>query len=356
MFRPFILAMTFATIPLLSPPAQAAPDAQTLALFNADLPGTGDHPLVGRYAGSVILARTQKAFDEIALPSGAAEGKSYSDNKKFSAAVTAQGTVTRMIYVAPQGRSSLEVSANFVDSLAAKGFEPVFRCSGDACGESFVSLKYRWNKPETKVLGNNYEHRRKMMVDAVFDQLVDVRYGLFKKAAPEGDTLVAIYSGVHRGGTFGDSSAALQDRVGVLVEVVEPRAMEKRMAMVSAAEIGGTLASQGKAVFYGILFDFDKADIKSESEPQLAEMAKFLKANAALRAYVIGHTDNKGTLDYNVKLSNQRADAVVKALAARYGIDAKRLTARGLGPLAPVATNRTEDGQAKNRRVELVEQ
>ena len=356
MSRPLILAPMLVTIPMLSLPATAAPDAQMMALIAADLPGTSDHPLVGRYAGSVIIARTQKAFDEIKLPNGPAEGKSYSDNKKFSAMVTAQGTVTRAIYIAPQGRSSLEVSANFVDALAAKGFEPVYRCVAEECGESFVSLKYRWNKPETKVLGNNYDHRRKLLVDAVFDQLVDVRYGLFKKASPAGDTLVAIYSGVHRGGGFGDGSAALADRAGVLLEVVEPRAMEKRMAMVSADEIGGDLASKGKAVFYGILFDFDKADIKSESEPQLAEMAKFLKANPSLRAFVIGHTDNKGTLDYNVGLSNKRADAVVKALAARHGIDAKRLTARGLGPLSPVATNRSEDGKAKNRRVELVEQ
>jgi OOP family OmpA-OmpF porin len=138
--------------------------------------------------------------------------------------------------------------------------------------------------------------------------------------------------------------------------VVEPRAMERRMEMVSAAEIGGSMAAQGKAIFYGILFDFDKADIKPASKPQLAEMAKFLKANPSLRAFVIGHTDNKGTLDYNMKLSNQRANAVMKALANQYGIDPKRLTARGLGPLAPVATNHTQEGQAKNRRVELVEQ
>lgn len=264
--------------------------------------------------------------------------------------------MTRAIYIAPLGRSSLEVTANFVDSLTAKGFEPVFRCTGAECGESFVTLKYRWDKPETKVLGTDYEHKRKLMVDAAFDQLVDVRYGLFKKATAEGDTYVAIYAGVHRGGSFGDSSAALADRSGVLLEIVEPRAMEKRMAMVSADEIGGDLASKGKAVFYGILFDFDKADIKPESEPQLAEMAKFLRASANLRAFVIGHTDNKGSLEYNVTLSNKRADAVVKALAARHGIDPKRLTARGLGPLAPVATNRTEDGQSRNRRVELVEQ
>ena len=71
---------------------------------------------------------------------------------------------------------------------------------------------------------------------------------------------------------------------------------------------------------------------------------------------IIGHTDNKGTLDYNLGLSGRRADAVVKALAAKYGIDAKRLTSRGLGPLAPIASNRSEEGQAKNRRVEMVEQ
>jgi outer membrane protein OmpA-like peptidoglycan-associated protein len=85
-------------------------------------------------------------------------------------------------------------------------------------------------------------------------------------------------------------------------------------------------------------------------------MAKFLKTNAATRVFIVGHTDNKGTLDYNVGLSGRRAEAVVKALATKYGIEANRLTPRGLGPLAPVATNRSEDGRAKNRRVEMVEQ
>lgn len=75
-----------------------------------------------------------------------------------------------------------------------------------------------------------------------------------------------------------------------------------------------------------------------------------------MRVFIIGHTDNKGALDYNLGLSDRRADAVVKALAARHGIDPKRMTPRGLGPLAPVATNRTDEGRSKNRRVELVEE
>lgn len=326
------------------------------SLLQKDVPGGSDIPFIGRYTDARLLAQTQKAFDELTLPSGPATGSTYSSDKKFSATVSAQGKVTRSIYVAPVGRSSLEVTANFVDALTSKGFEPVFRCTGEACGESFVILKYRWDKPETKVLGPNYDHARKALVDSAFDQLVDVRYGLFKKSAPEGDTLVGVYAGVHRGGQFGDFSRLLSDRVGVLLEVVEPKAMDMRMQVVTAAEIGGKIGTEGKAVFYGIQFDFDKADIKPESAPQLAEMAKFLKENAQLRAFVVGHTDSKGALDYNVNLSNRRADAVVKALTSQHGIDAKRLTPRGLGPLSPVASNRTDDGKAKNRRVELVEQ
>jgi OmpA-OmpF porin, OOP family len=135
----------------------------------------------------------------------------------------------------------------------------------------------------------------------------------------------------------------------------QPRPMERRVVTVGAAEIGTKIASEGKALFYGVLFDFDKAEIKPDSEPQLAEMAKFLQANPQTRMFVVGHTDNKGTLDYNLDLSSRRADAVVRALAADHAIDPERLVPHGLGPLAPVATNRTEDGRAKNRRVELVE-
>lgn len=333
-FRSYVLAALLLAVAV---PANAAPVPEALALFAKDVAGASDHPLVGRYVGSVILGKTQKAFDEITLPSGPAVGASYAVDKKFSATVTAQGVVTRFIYIAPQGRSSLEVSANFIESIAAKGYEPVFRCAGEACGESFMLLKYRWDKPETKVLGTNYDHARKSMIDAAFDQLVELRYGLFKKTTADGDSYIAVYAGVHRNGGFGDYSAALADRTGILLEVVEPKAMKKKMVVVSADEIGGNLATQGKALFYGIQFDFDKADIKAESEPQLAEMAKFMKANPQLRAF-------------------DRADSVVKALVTRYGVDGKRMSARGLGPLSPVATNRTEDGQSKNRRVELVEQ
>lgn len=116
------------------------------------------------------------------------------------------------------------------------------------------------------------------------------------------------------------------------------------------------IRATGHASVYGIYFDFDKADIKPESEKAIKEIAKLLKQNSSLKLYVVGHTDNVGTFDYNMKLSKARANAVVNELVSKYGISSGRLKAYGVGPLAPVASQDTEEGRAKNRRVELVEQ
>jgi outer membrane protein OmpA-like peptidoglycan-associated protein len=85
-------------------------------------------------------------------------------------------------------------------------------------------------------------------------------------------------------------------------------------------------------------------------------MAKALKADPKLKVYIVGHTDSQGKLDYNTGLSQRRAESVARALSSKHGIDAKRMSAKGLASLAPVTTNRTEEGRAKNRRVEMVEQ
>jgi outer membrane protein OmpA-like peptidoglycan-associated protein len=116
------------------------------------------------------------------------------------------------------------------------------------------------------------------------------------------------------------------------------------------------IASDGHVALYGILFDTDKTDIKPESAATIAEIAKFLKQGAGVKLYVVGHTDNVGLYDYNMGLSQRRAAAVVTELTTKHGIPAARLKPAGSGPLAPVAPNETEEGRAKNRRVELVKQ
>ncbi len=116
------------------------------------------------------------------------------------------------------------------------------------------------------------------------------------------------------------------------------------------------LRNTGHTAVYGIYFDTGKADLKPESEKAVAEIAKLLKNDAGLRLFVVGHTDNVGGVESNMKLSQDRADAVIQSLMHSHGVAAPRLKAFGNGPFAPVASNDTEEGKAKNRRVELVKQ
>jgi outer membrane protein OmpA-like peptidoglycan-associated protein len=136
--------------------------------------------------------------------------------------------------------------------------------------------------------------------------------------------------------------------------IVEERGMRQVVQADADAWLKDILAT-GRAAVYGIYFDTDKAVVKAESEPTLAEMAKLLKGNPNLNVYIVGHTDSTGAYEHNVQLSRERAGAVVSALVAKHRIPAGRLQAAGVGPLSPAASNRGEEGRAKNRRVELVE-
>ncbi|HEY1075592.1 MAG TPA: OmpA family protein [Fontimonas sp.] len=93
---------------------------------------------------------------------------------------------------------------------------------------------------------------------------------------------------------------------------------------------------------------------KPASKPALDEITRLLKTDASLSLHVVGHTDAQGKLDANFDLSKRRAEAVKAALIKDYGIAAARLSANGVASLAPIASNQTDEGRAKNRRVELV--
>jgi OmpA-OmpF porin, OOP family len=114
----------------------------------------------------------------------------------------------------------------------------------------------------------------------------------------------------------------------------------------------GTVTAAGTYVFKDIQFENNKSDLKAGSYPTLNEIAEALKARPDLRVEIQGHTDSRGNHDYNVGLSQRRAESVKAYLVSR-GIDGARLTPRGYGPDRPIATNDTARGRANNRRVEF---
>ena len=120
-----------------------------------------------------------------------------------------------------------------------------------------------------------------------------------------------------------------------------------------AVPLYNRLATDGKIITYGITFDIGKATIKPESMTEINRIFDLMNQNPNLKFEVQGHTDNTGTVAGNQKLSEQRAQAIVAKLV-EMGISADRLSAKGLGQSAPLADNSTEEGRAKNRRVEFV--
>ena len=141
----------------------------------------------------------------------------------------------------------------------------------------------------------------------------------------------------------------------VWLRIVEKAAMAQHIT-VDAAALAQGLKATGHIAVYGIHFDTGKAVVKPESKPALEEVAKLLRSEPGLRLWVVGHTDSVGRVDDNMRLAQARAEAVAAELASGYGLAPSRLQGYGVGPLAPVAGNDSEDGRAKNRRVELVRQ
>lgn len=133
--------------------------------------------------------------------------------------------------------------------------------------------------------------------------------------------------------------------------IVTAKEMEQEVT-ADAASLGDEIKKSGHVAVYGINFDTGKATIQQSSESVLNEIVKLLQENADLKLRVEGHTDNVGTAAVNQALSEKRAQAVVAWLTG-HGIAANRLAAKGFGATKPVADNSTDEGKAKNRRVEL---
>jgi OmpA-OmpF porin, OOP family len=136
------------------------------------------------------------------------------------------------------------------------------------------------------------------------------------------------------------------------VAVLEKQAMQSSIAFLDATAMKKALDQDGRVALY-INFDIDKATIRPDAQPVIDEINKLMSNSADLKLSIEGHTDSTGNADHNRTLSNNRARSVLGALVG-LGIDPARLSSKGFGPDKPLADNGTEDGRAKNRRVELV--
>ena len=290
----------------------------------SDAEGSKDHPLVSRYPGSVIKKYQTTEFDEFLLPLG-----KLGDDNTPAKSKKLEGKITHIEYAVPAGRSLLEIFRNYEGALRKAGFETLFTCVNiEGCGTGSPTFINSMGQEDWAWTAGQ-------------------RYVAARHSTPQGDVYVSLVAG---------QWSNLDNGVAVYLYVVESKPMENDLIKVDAAALGGDITNTGHAAVYGIYFDTGKAEVKPESNDALVEIAKLLQQDPKLKLLVVGHTDNVGTLASNMDLSKRRAEAVVQVLTTKNGVAASRLLAQGAGPLAPVASNSTEDGRAKNRRVELVQQ
>lgn len=328
-----IRTVTSILIPLA---ALAYPDVSALA---ADIPGAKDPAGIMRYEGTEIVRFEQIKFDRFVLPLGKMTKFDFSTKQaEFERSEPYEGAVTRATYhLADPTRSSLEIYRNYEKALTESGWEIAWRASG---------------KPE---FGNSFPHLYENIKDndQLFTYSEAAGHVLAAKKPAQGLAALLFVTkfqdGLRRGLKIEKGDPIIQ------LDLVQTKQMEQKMVVVPAAEMQKAFSQRGGVALYGILFDFNKAEIKSESEEAIAEIAKLLKGSPELRVVVTGHTDSIGEFSVNQELSQRRASAVVATLSSKYGINPARMIPFGASSSAPIATNQTEEGRTKNRRVEVVE-
>lgn len=136
------------------------------------------------------------------------------------------------------------------------------------------------------------------------------------------------------------------------LQILQKAPLKQTITLLKSDQIQKDLNDKGKVVLH-INFDTDKATLKADGNEAVAEIAKALMADKTLKIAINGYTDNTGDEIHNLDLSKQRAKTV-KTELEKSGIDAKRLVSEGFGQSNPIAGNNSEEGKARNRRVELV--
>jgi outer membrane protein OmpA-like peptidoglycan-associated protein len=302
-----------------------------------DARGGSDNPLITRYAGSILYTYGDEDV-------GVAKTFVSKNDKPVQQDV--EGKLSNRLYFGPAGRGPLDVFRNYQAALRAAGFDTLYQCEAAQCERDGTQAKMvRWVSAARWIGSDKTDY----YVVRMFEYKPGFHYLHARKTGANGpvDVQVAL-----RAGDTGDKKT--EGRTLQFVQVIEAAGVSQDQVTVDAAAIGSALKRDGRIALYGVLFDTNEARIKPDSAATLAQMAKTLKDDPALKVFIVGHTDNVGAVETNLTLSRRRAEAVVEALVKTYGIAPARLQAHGVANLAPTVANSDDNGRSRNRRVEMV--
>ncbi|MBK8950918.1 MAG: OmpA family protein [Flavobacteriales bacterium] len=314
-----------ALILLLATPSSNAQDAG----------GCKDHPLITRYPGAKLAWCEEMNHVDYAIARGPVTGY-----KSIDAWSEVKGKRTRLYYTISGTVSLRDLYLNYQGALKRAGVTLLADGQQDKTTSPEVGSR--------TMLGVHYARN---------DFPPSVGIDLLKGSATSAGSFYIAASMKHNNvpAHVVVSGAQYSSEMKVmLVDIIEEVGIATDKVKVDAEWMKQQIEQHGKVAINDILFDTDKATVQAASLPIIGEIARLLDLMPDLKVFVVGHTDMTGTLEHNLDLSKRRAAEVVRLLTSNHGLSTARLDAHGVGPLAPVSTNKTEAGKQLNRRVELV--
>ena len=308
----------------------------TFAQGTLDIEGSKDYPTISRFTGSVIEFYKETKWGSYKLP---LNDKNTID---WENPMTLGGKVIRIQYSASKENNAEFVLHNYKSAFSKAGYKVLLAIANEELGVG--------DRPHTWT-DRYYE------AGGFYNGLNNKKFGLgfnFPTWKSNHSFIVArgkesnkeIYAIVY---TVVDDSYTL-----ITLDVVEIEDVET--GLVSVDKISGDITNKGHIAIYGIHFEVNKLTIMSESQEFLKIIADYLNAHKNKKFFIVGHTDNTGEFTSNMTLSEERAKSVMNELITKYNVDVSQLKSYGVSSLSPVSSNSTEEGRAKNRRVEIVEQ
>ena len=248
---------------------------------------------------------------------------------------SAEGAFTQQVWrIGTSSLTSLQIMRPLREQLRNDRYRIVFECADAACG----GFDFRFAidvlpPPEMQVALNDFRFLTAMKTDGSETDMISL---LVSRTAQAGYVQVTRVAPVD-------------------AEPLSPKvAASAGTNSASVSGIAVQLEETGRAVLPDLSFETGSAQLALAEFGSLAELARFLQADISRQLVLVGHTDASGELDPNIELSQRRAASVLERLVADFGIPRSQLTAQGVGFLVPLATNATEAGRTKNRRVEAV--
>jgi len=301
-----------------------------------DIVGSRDYPTISRFDGAIIEFYKETKWGSYKLP---VNEKGLLDWNKPMAL---DGKVTRIQYSVSKDNNCEFVMHNYKAGFQKSGYDVLIAIANEELGVSNRPHTWHAKYYESEVQWNGFNNG-KFGLGIGFPTWNNNHSFIVARGHELGKDIYAVIYTI-----------VLEDYTLITQDVIEVEAVET--GLVSVDNISNDITKKGHITIYGIFFDTGKSLLKDESDKALATISDFIKNNPNKNFYIVGHTDNQGKFEANMKLSEERAKSVMTELVSKFGVNSEQLKAYGVSSLAPVYSNKTEEGRTRNRRVEIVEQ